>query len=64
MICPTIFLGDSWPPKNIPLVIWYKIPLVNSMLLIFSGIIITFYHHSFGHNFSKKKELKINNYFN
>ena len=44
-LAPSIFIGCVWPPKGIqPLDVW-GLPLVNTLLLLSSGITITFAHH-------------------
>nr|ABS28767.1 cytochrome c oxidase subunit III [Polistes sp. MD1] len=45
-LSPSIEIGSLWPPKNILMLNPYDIPLLNSIILITSGIMITWSHHS------------------
>nr|AZL93275.1 cytochrome c oxidase subunit 3 [Helorus sp. ZJUH_2016017] len=45
-LSPSIEIGNNWPPKNILLMSPYGIPLINTILLISSGMMITWCHHS------------------
>lgn len=42
---PNIELGIIWPPHNIPVFNPFQIPLLNSIILLSSGISITWTHH-------------------
>uniref|UniRef100_UPI0030FEB765 cytochrome c oxidase subunit 3 n=1 Tax=Vespula orbata TaxID=2684586 RepID=UPI0030FEB765 len=45
-LSPSIEIGMLWPPKNIIMFNPYDIPLLNSIILITSGMTITWSHHS------------------
>lgn len=42
---PTIELGIIWPPKNIEVFDPFKVPLLNTIILLTSGISVTWSHH-------------------
>nr|UNA68608.1 cytochrome c oxidase subunit III [Leptocorisa chinensis] len=45
-LAPTIELGMTWPPKGIKTFNPMEIPLLNTMILLCSGITVTWAHHS------------------
>nr|UPL65732.1 cytochrome c oxidase subunit III [Hygia sp.] len=45
-LAPTIELGMIWPPKGIKTFNPMEIPLLNTMILLCSGITVTWAHHS------------------
>nr|YP_010852722.1 cytochrome c oxidase subunit III [Provespa barthelemyi]WGL39462.1 cytochrome c oxidase subunit III [Provespa barthelemyi] len=49
-LSPSIEIGMLWPPKNIIMFNPYDIPLLNSIILITSGMTITWSHHSLMEN--------------
>ena len=44
--CPSIELGGHWPPTGIPYMNFLDFPFLNSLLLIVSGLSITWAHRS------------------
>jgi heme/copper-type cytochrome/quinol oxidase subunit 3 len=57
-LSPSIAIGTVWPPKSIqPMDIW-GLPLVNTLLLLTSGVTITMAHHAIlkGSTFTKHNE--------
>nr|YP_003331294.1 cytochrome c oxidase subunit III [Chauliognathus opacus]ACM45016.1 cytochrome c oxidase subunit III [Chauliognathus opacus] len=49
-LSPNIELGMNWPPKNIMTFNPMEIPLLNTLILISSGISVTWAHHSLMEN--------------
>nr|QYF09657.1 cytochrome c oxidase subunit III [Ptilocnemus lemur] len=45
-LTPTIEIGSIWPPKSIKTFNPTQIPLLNTMILLCSGITVTWAHHS------------------
>jgi len=42
---PSNFLGNKWPPEKIPIMDPFSIPLLNTFLLISSGLTLMWVHH-------------------
>nr|AZL93220.1 cytochrome c oxidase subunit 3 [Eurytoma sp. ZJUH_2016013] len=45
-LSPSIEIGSLWPPKNIQMFNPYHVPLLNTMVLLSSGVSITWSHYS------------------
>jgi len=45
-LSPTVELGAQWPPMGIEPINAFELPLLNTVLLLASGITITYAHHS------------------
>lgn len=45
-LSPTVELGAQWPPMGIEAINPYELPLLNTMLLLSSGVTVTYGHHS------------------
>lgn len=45
-LAPSIEIGSSWPPQGITALDPFAIPLLNTILLLSSGVTITYAHHA------------------
>nr|UPL65343.1 cytochrome c oxidase subunit III [Piesma cf. maculatum] len=53
-LSPTIEIGMNWPPKGIKTFNPMEIPLLNTMVLLSSGLTVTWAHHSMMNNLYKQ----------
>jgi cytochrome c oxidase subunit 3 len=45
-LSPTVEIGTQWPPLGIESINAFELPLVNTVILLSSGVAVTFAHHS------------------
>lgn len=53
-LSPTLEIGCIWPPKGIAVFHPFEIPLINTMLLLLSGVSITWSHHAMIEGYSEE----------
>nr|AYC65821.1 cytochrome c oxidase subunit III [Bovicola caprae] len=44
-LSPDVVLGSQWPPSGIQAVSWASVPMVNTLILLSSGVSVTWSHH-------------------
>ena len=52
-LAPVIEIGNIWPPKGIQTFSAFEVPLVNTLILLCSGVTVTYAHHAITAGFKK-----------
>lgn len=53
-LSPTVDVGIIWPPKGVVILSAYSVPLLNTVILLSSGIRVTWAHHAIMNNLYNK----------
>ena len=53
-LSPTVEIGCIWPPVGITMFHPFEVPLINTMLLLLSGVAVTWSHHAMVEGYSQE----------
>lgn len=41
-LCPSVWIGNMWPPYGMKSIVWWQLPMLNTLILVSSGFTLTY----------------------